>query len=99
MTQTVRFFHIRRYSEATHGGATAKVVGDFTKDLSVEVQVTHCSKKDSFCKRIGREEAAKQPVKVVPLRYLPQELARIAAKVDSQPRDFTFAIKYFLPRE
>jgi hypothetical protein len=101
-----RYFHVRR-GNSTHGGATVRVVGDTSQVGQVDVQVAFCSKKDNFCKHVGRETANKQPIKVVPLRYLPQELARIGAKADkiakgqsmAQFQDYTFSIKYFLPKE
>jgi hypothetical protein len=61
---------------------------------------------DPFCKKEGRSRAAASPMKVVPLRYLPAELGRIEAKALKMAKrswaignDFTFAIKYFLPKE
>lgn len=103
MTKVVRFFHIRPFG-STHGGSTVQVTADTDVVGQVDVQVAKCSKRDQFVKHVGRMEAAKAPVKVVPLRYLPQELGRVweaSACRDKQeiPLDFTFAIKYFLPKE
>ena len=93
----VRYFHIRT---GTKGGATVKVVGDDNTLGLVEVQYALCSKKDQFVKATGRSCAEKAPIKVVPLRYLPQELGRIAAKAKARLlSDYTFSIKYFLPKE
>ena len=99
-----RFFHLRRFGgiyPETRGGATVRVTGDTEHVGQVDVQVTFCSKKDVYCKKTGREVAAKAPVKVVPLRYLPQELKRIAEKAGchSQFQDQSFAVRYFLPKE
>ena len=98
-----RFFHIRT---GNTGGATVRVVGDTDLLGQVDVQVAQCSKMDPFCKKTGRDLASKAVPKVVPLRYLPSELGRVAVKAchrTKQPftseRDFSFAIKYFLPKE
>lgn len=100
-----RFFHIRF---GTTGGATVKVTGETDKVGYVDVQTTYCSRKDPFCKKTGRETAEKAAAKLVPLRYLPAELGRIQAdafkksKADESKhfaKDFTFAMKYFLPKE
>lgn len=97
MTQVVRYFHIRR---GTKGGATVKVTGNTEQVGQVDVQYAQCSKKDNYVKRLGREEAAKAPIKVVPLRYLPQELGRIQAKAGSRLlTDYTYAVRYYLPKE
>lgn len=106
MSNVERFFHIRG---ATHkGGATVRVVGDMAKPGNVDVQVAVCSRKDNFCKKTGRDLAEKASIKAVPLRYLPQELARIEDKLIAEKRirpsatyglDFSFATKYFLPKE
>jgi len=101
MASVVRFFHIRS-SNLTHGGATVKVVGDTSNVGQVTVQVTRCSKKDVFCKKTGRAEAEKAPTQVLPLRFLPKELGRFAARLDGWGaglRDYSFALKYFLPKE
>lgn len=97
MSKTIRFFHIRT---GTKGGATVQVTGDTENVAQVDVQFALCSKKDNYVKKIGRGEAAKAPAKIIPLRYLPQELARIGnkARARMQP-DYTYAIKYFLPKE
>lgn len=97
MTQVVRYFHLRK---GTKGGATVKVTGDTSILGQVDVQFAQCSNKDNYVKAVGRTEADKAPVKVVPLRYLPQELGRISDKVKIRYQvDYTFAIKYFLPKE
>ena len=75
----IRYFHLRN---GDRGGATVRVVGDTERVGQVDVQVVFVSKKDAYCKRTGRIEAEKKPVKVLPLRYLPQELARIANKAN-----------------
>jgi hypothetical protein len=101
MSKVVRYFHIRLSKQ--NGGATVMVTGDPSEVGHVAVQVAKCSKKDMFCKRTGREEAAKQPVKLLPLRYLPNELGRVyEANSDSSMKmfkpDFTFSTRYFLPK-
>jgi hypothetical protein len=66
----------------------------------VDVQFAKCSKRDTFVKHLGRAEAEKAPVKVVPLRYLPRELARLERQAQAWSRsDFDFSTKYFLPKE
>lgn len=98
-----RFFHIR--TEYQFGGATIRVTGDTDHVGQVEIQSTICSRNDPFCKKTGRETALKAPVKIVPLRYLPQELARIEDKMRDQTRlsavalDYTYSLRYFLPKE
>lgn len=104
MSKVIRYFHIRPVSRG-HGGCTVKVSGDSELVGQVDVQTAFCSKKDMFCKRTGRAEAEKAPIKVVPLRYLPQELQRIQEATEkklkwpSYGNDYTFALKYFLPKE
>lgn len=103
-----RFFHVR--TGATRGGATVRVVGDTDTVGTVEVQTVFCSKKDPYCKKVGRELSTAEPIKVVPLRYLAAELGRVHEEVYKRNKvsnwpvyslvpDYTFAIKYFLPKE
>lgn len=103
-----RFFHVR--TGTTRGGATVRVVGDTDTVGTVEVQTVFCSKKDPYCKKVGRELSTAEPIKVVPLRYLAAELARVQEQVHKKVKtpnggiyawtpDYTFAIKYFLPKE
>ena len=98
--KVVRYFHLRPFMEMK-GGATVKVVGDTDNPAQVDVQFVKCSRKDAFCKKTGRSFADKAPLKVVPLRYLPNELERIGAKVgvDNLAADYFFACRYFLPKE
>jgi hypothetical protein len=58
-----RFFHIRplSYTDSgnlpmNNGGATVRVMGSTDEDW-VTVQVTYCSKKDPFCRKLGRMNA------------------------------------------
>lgn len=112
--QVVRYFHIYpEFSRKTFSksltqrhkkrGCTIKVTGDTEHIGQVDVQVAFCSKKDEFCKRVGRAEADKAPVKVVALRYLPNELAKIEEMVYGyaleNKSDFLYALRYFLPKE
>ena len=105
MSKVVRYFHLRPFGKPTKGGATVRVTGDTNILGQVDVQVAFCSRKDGFCKKIGREEAGKKVIKVVPLRYLPEELAGIMVDVGYKTHlpfeipDYTYAIKYFLPKE
>lgn len=100
-----RYFHIRPEtgSKGKFNGATVLVVGDTEMPAQVDVQVAHCSRKDMFCKAIGRQLANKAPLKIVPLRYLPNELARIEDSVYGyeldNTNDFLFSLRYFLPKE
>jgi hypothetical protein len=117
MSRVERFFHIRR-GDSTDGGATVRVVGNTEQVGQVDVQVAFCHSitgkdqdgkpnGDPYCKRVGREKATAGPIKVIALRYLPAELARIGKLVDKRAHclsnascnDYTFAIKYFLPKE
>jgi hypothetical protein len=102
-----RFFHIRPFGQ-TRGGATVRVVGDTANPSHVEIQAVCCSRKDPYNKAVGREMAAAKPAKRVALRYLPKELAEIEQAAGSivhnvqmkkYPADYTFALKYFLPKE
>jgi len=103
--KVVRFFHIRPYGKSGRGGATVQVTGDSERVGQVDVQTTFCSKKDMYCKKTGRSLAVEAPVKVVALRYLPQELARIQLEMAKRTKlpfelgDYTYSIRYFLPKE
>lgn len=98
-----RFFHLR--TDYQSGGATVRVVGDTDRVGQVDLQFTICSRNDPFCRKIGRAEALKAIPKIIPLRYLPQELARIEDKMRDQTRlsapatDYTYALRYFLSKE
>lgn len=100
-----RYFHIRPQAgvKGKFNGATVMVTGETDVPAQVDVQVTFCSRKDMFCKKTGRIAAAKSPVKIVALRYLPNELARIEDQVYGYElqngNDFLFAMRYFLPKE
>jgi hypothetical protein len=101
--QVTRYFHLRPFGHMS-GGACVQVTANTEHVGQVDVQVAKCSKKDSYVKKIGRTEASIAPIKVVPLRYLPQELGRIwesNARLfkGEPPTDFTFSLKYFLPKE
>jgi NADH:ubiquinone oxidoreductase subunit D len=101
----VRYFHIRPTdgSKKKFNGATVMVTGDTDLVAQVDVQVSFCSKKDAYCKSVGRDLAMRHPVKVVMLRYLCSELSRIEEEVYGyeleEPTDFTYALRYFLPKE
>lgn len=100
-----RFFHIRvpKMTGRKFRGATVKVEGHTDDPTQVSVQYTLCSKNDNYCRATGRSMAEARPTKIVPLRYLPRELAAIEAlayghEVENK-NDFLFAIPYFLPKE
>jgi hypothetical protein len=112
MSRIERFFHLRTFG--TTGGATVRVVGNTDIVGQVDVQVAFChsgppnKKGDPYCRKTGRDTASAQPIKVVTLRYLPKELERIQAEVFRRSygrahaipqQDFSFAVKYFLPKE
>lgn len=100
-----RYFHIRPTagSKGKFNGATVLVVGDTEMPAQVDIQVAFCSRKDMYCKKIGRDLANKAPLKIVPLRYLPNELARIEDNVYGfeldNANDYLFSVRYFLPKE
>lgn len=62
---------------------------------------------DFFNKKVGRERAESAPIERVPLRYLPRKLDEISkvvgqhmrSKAKCEKEDYTFAIRYFLPKE
>lgn len=106
MSKQTRYFHIRSFATGGPGGAAVKVIGDPERVSQVSVQAAFCSPDDMYCKAIGRAQASKSPIKIVPLRYLPAELGRIEAKVNKKCgagqvhiHDYSYAIKYFLPKE
>lgn len=113
MSKVSRFFHIRpreitrdgTIRLGTRGGATVRVNGDLDGNNPVEVQVAFCSPLDTFSKKVGRLLASQAPAKLVPLRYLPAELARITEASTKKTKslryqpDYAFATKYFLPKE
>lgn len=103
--KVVRYFHIRPAAgiKGKFNGATVLVIGDTEIPAQVDVQVAFCSRKDMYCKRVGRATAEKSPIKIVPLRYLSNELSRIEEQVYGyeldNKQDFLFALRYFLPKE
>ena len=98
MSKVIRYVHIR---DTDKGGATVKITGDLDFPGQVDVQWVRCSKKDNYVKEVGRNLATTAPIKVVPLRYLPKELTRIAESVGSFDalNGFEYMYKYFLPKE
>lgn len=71
----------------------------------VQVQHTFCSKEDTFCKRVGREEADRSEPNVIPVSHVPTYLAGLDAKVygvnlkhvkQYQANKFAWVWKYFL---
>jgi len=107
--QVKRYFHIRANIGLVGGSykpkfkaATVLVTGNTQDPAQVDVQVTFCSRKDVFEKKIGRAQAEQAKVKIVPLRYLPNELDRIEKQVTGLSHawnEYLFAIRYFLPKE
>ncbi len=105
--QVERFFHIRPMDESVKrkfNGCTVLVRGDTDYVGQVELQTSFCSRKDPFCRRDGRIMAIKNnKVKIVALRYLPNELARIEDQIHGyeldNANDFLFSMRYFLPKE
>lgn len=98
-----RFFHIRGPEKLCRfKAATVFVQGDPDNVGEVSVQVTFCSRKDVFTKRIGRSMAMSAPIQRVPLRNLPFTLAGIEEEVYGgeleNKNDFMFAMRYYLPR-
>ncbi len=104
MSIVKRYFHIRpSHTKTRYNGATVLVIGDTEQPHQVDVQTVFCSRKDMFCRKTGRDLSAKAPLKIVPLRYLPNELAHIEDTVHGyaldNSNDFLFAMRYFLPKE
>jgi hypothetical protein len=116
MSKVERFFHLR--PDMNNGGACVRVTGDTEMVGQVDVQVAFCHTHsrhekrmgrpgggDPYSRKLGRTYASVAKVKVVPLRYLPAELGRIAeeaARRSNTPflgADYSFAVKYFLPKE
>jgi hypothetical protein len=112
----VETFHHLRTGKTT-GGATVRVVGDTEIVGQVEVQVAFCHggggtkdgkkfKGDPYCKKIGRDNAAKTIPKIIPLRFLPSFLSEMQSKANALSKrewrevpDFSFSIRRFLPKE
>jgi hypothetical protein len=115
MGRVERFFHIRTGSTHGGATVRVVGDTEIVGQVDVQVAFCHSGggmkdgkkfRGDPFCKKEGRSRAAASPMKVVPLRYLPAELGRIEAKALKMAKrswaignDFTFAIKYFLPKE
>lgn len=117
MPQLVRFFHIRPAAATqrfnTKGGATVRVTGNPATSDVVQVQVSYCSFNDAFCRKTGREVAAKHPILPIKRDWLPnilQDVARDVVKNSKCPKsmrayndlwntDYSFAIRYFEPKE
>jgi hypothetical protein len=80
MAQVIRFFHVR-HNNSPRGGATVRVVGE-DDGKAVRVQVSYCSPNDQFCRKTGRENAAKSSTTTaIPLKGLPGMLHKISMKV------------------
>lgn len=79
MAQLIRFFHVRDIHQP-RGGATVRVVGE-DDGLAVRVQIAYCSPKDQFCRKTGREQAAKSSTTAIPLKGLPGLLHKVSKKV------------------
>lgn len=67
-------------------GATILVSPIEGDDRNVHMQVTVCSRKDQFCKKTGREEAAKQEKFVVNKRVVPHRVADIGGLTINTPK-------------
>jgi hypothetical protein len=82
-----RFFHIRPTIIAgqsvfpANGGATVRVVYDTDGDGQCSVQVTHCSQKDGFSRKTGRETAGLKYVARMHIDELPKKLNRVSREV------------------
>lgn len=81
------------------------VTGDTERVGTVTVQYALCSVKQTFQKKEGRAQADKAEATEVSLRFLPQALNLISEEVDykvkkamTPDQDYSFAIKYFLPK-
>lgn len=96
-----RYFHIRT---GDRGGATVRVCGDTEHVGHVKVQVAFCRSNEQFVKKLGRQVALSAPEQIVPLRFLPGSLAMVSEKAMRRAGkwnllpDYTFALKYFLPK-
>jgi hypothetical protein len=100
MSKVVRYFHLRTDPQFMHtGGVTVKVTGDLNFLGQVDIQYAVCSKRDAYVKKTGRSLADIAPVKVVPLRYLPRELQRLANSYKINNDNYDYAVSYFLPKE
>ena len=97
----VRYFHLRSSPQFIHnGGVTVKVTGDLDFLGQVDMQYAVCSKRDAYVKKTGRSLADVAPIKIVPLRYLPRELDRLALQHRiGTAYNYDYAISYFLPKE
>lgn len=98
MSKVTRYFHVRNPYASHKGGHCVKVTGDTDVVGQVDMQVVKCSRKDMYNKKIGRGLVDNAPIKIIPLRYLPRELDDLAKNYKAN-FDYSFAIKYFLPKE
>lgn len=113
--RAVHFVHIRLFSAfgvmSMQGGCTVRVTGE-QDGSGVDVQVAYCKldkkkpdQTDVYCKKEGRRESLDAPIKTMPLRSLPQEIKAIAEKYAKQHKafvaniDYSYTMKYFLPKE
>ena len=95
--KVVRYFHLRPVL-SHKGGVCVKVVGDTEQVGQVDLQYSKCSNKDAYVKKTGRSLADAAPVKIVPLRYLAKELEHLGGPFIGYTPDFSFTLKYFLPK-
>lgn len=95
-------FYIHRYHQPgklpnRHTRGFTAMVSPITEDNSkVRVQAALCSPKDQFCKRLGREQAARNSSMDIPKWQLPRVLAALKTTtgVESTESDFYYTLKY-----
>ncbi len=113
--QVERFFHLRTLAQCGGAtvrvvGDPEKVGKVYVQTAFCHTKqgaLTKQKQADPYCKKTGRDTAIAAPMKEVALRYLPAELNRIRAETlrrVNEPGyvvepDYSFAMKYFLPKE
>lgn len=93
------FVHMFTHTKREHQkrrGVTFYVSPGFNGDC-LTVRVAECSKKDAYCKRVGRELAMQHKGDEIPIRQLPKYVATFAPKVygiQVAPANWDYLYKY-----
>lgn len=77
-------------------GFTVHVQPDPNNVRNVIVRVAVCSKKDAFCKRLGRVEALAAEPQIIPARKLDKFLSDLHVKHMHMLHDFMYLYKFMV---